>query len=163
MLRSADPTTEVPEFEALKQNINEEATHGALRIAGLVCLDSPLISQCGTVYREKILCVLKAGVLTNNGYLRLDPNALHYGIYAAGESPTPSFYQPCYCFHSSTFSISLIFFVYLYLTLSLTNVISPHPLSAPENQKMKHAHRPLARACRPTRSPKLHRRTEAVR
>ncbi|KAG8951739.1 hypothetical protein FRC04_005760 [Tulasnella sp. 424] len=84
VLRSADPTTEVPEFEALKQNINEEATHGALRIAGLVCLDSPLISQCGTVYREKILCVLKAGVLTNNGYLRLDPNALHYGIYAAG-------------------------------------------------------------------------------
>ncbi|KAG9048054.1 hypothetical protein FS837_000882 [Tulasnella sp. UAMH 9824] len=60
VLRSADPTTEVPEFEALKQNINEEATHGALRIAGL------------------------AGVLTNNGYLRLDPNALHYGIYAAG-------------------------------------------------------------------------------
>ncbi|KAG8917251.1 hypothetical protein FRC01_002583 [Tulasnella sp. 417] len=60
VLRAADPTTEVPEFEALKQNINEEATHGALRIAGL------------------------AGVLTNNGYLRLDPNALHYGIYAAG-------------------------------------------------------------------------------
>lgn len=31
---------------------------------------------------------LQAGVLATNGYLRLDPNALHYAIYAAGESQT---------------------------------------------------------------------------
>lgn len=61
MLRSADPTTEVPEFEALKQNINEEATHGALRIAGLVCPCSQLISQSGTVYREKLLVSQRQG------------------------------------------------------------------------------------------------------
>ncbi|KAG8904857.1 hypothetical protein FRB99_001063 [Tulasnella sp. 403] len=59
--RSApDASADLSEFEALRNNIADEAQHGALRIAGL------------------------AGVLTTNGYLRLDPNSLHYALYAAG-------------------------------------------------------------------------------
>ena len=27
---------------------------------------------------------MKAGVLTSNGYMRLDPNAMHWPIYSAG-------------------------------------------------------------------------------
>ncbi|KAG8961186.1 hypothetical protein FRC03_005692 [Tulasnella sp. 419] len=52
--------TQVAEFEAVKNKLAEEALHGSLRIAGL------------------------AGVLTSNGYLRLDPNTLHYSTYVAG-------------------------------------------------------------------------------
>lgn len=47
-------------IEELKTTIANEAIHGALRIAGL------------------------ARVLTSNGYLRLDPNVLHFAIYTAG-------------------------------------------------------------------------------
>ncbi|KZT42624.1 hypothetical protein SISSUDRAFT_1116876 [Sistotremastrum suecicum HHB10207 ss-3] len=48
------------QIEAVKNRVSDEALRGALRIAGL------------------------AGVLTSNGYLRLDPNVLHFAIYAAG-------------------------------------------------------------------------------
>jgi len=57
-----DPTS-IPDIlgiEGLKTSIAKEAVHGALRIAGL------------------------ARVLTSNGYLRLDPNVLHFAIYSAG-------------------------------------------------------------------------------
>ncbi|KAG8852103.1 hypothetical protein FRB96_008904 [Tulasnella sp. 330] len=50
----------MPDCEALSNQITQAAQHGALRIAGL------------------------AGVLVSNKYLRLDPNALHYALYAAG-------------------------------------------------------------------------------
>jgi len=56
-------TPELPiiiQVEELKSAIANEAVHGALRIAGL------------------------ARVLTSNGYLRLDPNVLHFAIYTAG-------------------------------------------------------------------------------
>jgi hypothetical protein len=65
LLRAVDPLVSGPnvtEFDQIKHKLAEEALHGALRIAGL------------------------AGVLASNGYLRLDPNALHYCIYAAGHT-----------------------------------------------------------------------------
>ncbi|KAF8710565.1 GAL4-like Zn(II)2Cys6 (or C6 zinc) binuclear cluster DNA-binding domain, partial [Rhizoctonia solani] len=48
------------DVESLQATLASEALHSALRIAALT------------------------GVLTTNGYLRLDPNVLHYSTYAAG-------------------------------------------------------------------------------
>ncbi|KAF8964208.1 hypothetical protein BDZ97DRAFT_1919159 [Flammula alnicola] len=49
-----------PEIDAAKRKVADEALHGALRIAGL------------------------AGVLTSNGYLRLDPAVMHISCILAG-------------------------------------------------------------------------------
>jgi hypothetical protein len=63
--------------QALVRQVADEALVGALRIAGLVChydiYYSPLTGLCS-----------KTSVLTSNGYLRLDPNILHFSTYAAG-------------------------------------------------------------------------------
>jgi len=48
------------EIDAVKRKVGDEALHGALRIAGL------------------------AGVLTSNGYLRLDPAVMHISCILAG-------------------------------------------------------------------------------
>ncbi|KAI0061481.1 hypothetical protein BV25DRAFT_1916847 [Artomyces pyxidatus] len=48
-------------IEAMKRKVHDEALHGALRIAGL------------------------AGVLTKNGYLRLDPAVMHVSCNRAGD------------------------------------------------------------------------------
>ncbi|KAG9024323.1 hypothetical protein FRB95_011644 [Tulasnella sp. JGI-2019a] len=57
---STGSVVNMTDCEALSNQITQAAQHGALRIAGL------------------------AGVLVSNKYLRLDPNALHYSLYAAG-------------------------------------------------------------------------------
>jgi hypothetical protein len=57
---AAVASSELDEMEAVRNKVAEEALHTALRIAGLT------------------------GVLTSNGYLRLDPNVIHYSTYAAG-------------------------------------------------------------------------------
>ncbi|KAJ8523233.1 hypothetical protein ONZ45_g262 [Pleurotus djamor] len=60
-VRASSPTTVVPEaVDTFKRQVLEEALHGALRIAGL------------------------AGVLTSNGYLRLDPAVMHVSCIHAG-------------------------------------------------------------------------------
>ncbi|KAF8610034.1 hypothetical protein BDV93DRAFT_4989 [Ceratobasidium sp. AG-I] len=56
----ADPSGLNADIESLQTTLASEAVHSALRIAALT------------------------GVLTTNGYLRLDPNVLHYSTYAAG-------------------------------------------------------------------------------
>ncbi|CAE6414217.1 unnamed protein product [Rhizoctonia solani] len=58
--RGSDPSGINADIESLQANLASEALHSALRIAALT------------------------GVLTTNGYLRLDPNVLHYSTYAAG-------------------------------------------------------------------------------
>ncbi|WVF71971.1 hypothetical protein IAT40_006781 [Kwoniella sp. CBS 6097] len=50
----------VVEIESIKRRIKEEAEHAALRIAALI------------------------GILTENGYLKLDPLIIHHTIYEAG-------------------------------------------------------------------------------
>lgn len=66
----------------LERRVYEEALTGALRIAGLVCLSnySPPTppSTNWLTFRQQ------TSVLTSNGYLRLDPNILHFSTYAAG-------------------------------------------------------------------------------
>ncbi|KDQ20816.1 hypothetical protein BOTBODRAFT_26832 [Botryobasidium botryosum FD-172 SS1] len=64
VVRSGDPNATIPsihEMENLRSQVSEEAFHSALRIAGLT------------------------NVLTSNGYLRLDPNVIHFSMYAAGK------------------------------------------------------------------------------
>jgi hypothetical protein len=63
--------------QSLMSQVAEEALVGALRIAGLVC--------CHKIYYLTLtrFCS-KTSVLTSNGYLRLDPNILHFSTYAAG-------------------------------------------------------------------------------
>jgi len=56
----SDPSGINADIESLQATLEGEAIHSALRIAALT------------------------GVLTTNGYLRLDPNVLHYSTYAAG-------------------------------------------------------------------------------
>ncbi|KAG8743584.1 hypothetical protein FRC10_011731 [Ceratobasidium sp. 414] len=58
--RGSDPSGINADIESLQATLAGEAIHSALRIAALT------------------------GVLTTNGYLRLDPNVLHYSTYAAG-------------------------------------------------------------------------------
>ncbi|CAE6414702.1 unnamed protein product [Rhizoctonia solani] len=58
--RGSDSSGINADIESLQANLASEALHSALRIAALT------------------------GVLTTNGYLRLDPNVLHYSTYAAG-------------------------------------------------------------------------------
>ncbi|KAJ1309737.1 hypothetical protein OPQ81_006502 [Rhizoctonia solani] len=58
--RGSDPSGINSDVESLQASLAGEAVHSALRIAALT------------------------GVLTTNGYLRLDPNVLHYSTYAAG-------------------------------------------------------------------------------
>ncbi|KAH7340911.1 hypothetical protein B0J17DRAFT_716088 [Rhizoctonia solani] len=58
--RGSDPSGINADIEPLQAALAGEAVHSALRIAALT------------------------GVLTTNGYLRLDPNVLHYSTYAAG-------------------------------------------------------------------------------
>ncbi|QRW00019.1 multidrug resistance regulator 2 [Ceratobasidium sp. AG-Ba] len=58
--RGSDPSGINADIESLQNTLAGEAMHSALRIAALT------------------------GVLTTNGYLRLDPNVLHYSTYAAG-------------------------------------------------------------------------------
>ncbi|CAE6408445.1 unnamed protein product [Rhizoctonia solani] len=58
--RGSDPSGINADIESLQATLAGEAVHSALRIAALT------------------------GVLTTNGYLRLDPNVLHYSTYAAG-------------------------------------------------------------------------------
>jgi len=62
VVRSGSPPDVVPnhQFETTKRKVADEAVHGALRIAGL------------------------AGVLTSNGYLRLDPAVMHVSCIQAG-------------------------------------------------------------------------------
>jgi len=64
VVRSGDPNASIPnlrEMENLRTQVSDEAFHSALRIAGLT------------------------NVLTSNGYLRLDPNVIHFSMYAAGK------------------------------------------------------------------------------
>ena len=63
--------------QALERQVAEEALVGALRIAGLVCLQTESMLIANASY-------FKTSVLTSNGYLRLDPNILHFSTYAAG-------------------------------------------------------------------------------
>ncbi|CAE6438942.1 unnamed protein product, partial [Rhizoctonia solani] len=58
--RGSDPSGINADIESLQATLAGEAVHSALRIAALT------------------------GVLTTNGYLRLDPNVLHHSTYAAG-------------------------------------------------------------------------------
>ncbi|KAG8722921.1 hypothetical protein FRC08_000021 [Ceratobasidium sp. 394] len=58
--RGSDPSGISADIESLQATLAGEAIHSALRIAALT------------------------GVLTTNGYLRLDPNVLHFSTYAAG-------------------------------------------------------------------------------
>jgi len=62
VVRSGSPPDAVPnqQFEAVKRKVADEAVHSALRIAGL------------------------AGVLTTNGYLRLDSAVMHVSCIQAG-------------------------------------------------------------------------------
>jgi len=63
VVRMGNPGNSVSNYsqiEALKRKVADEALHGALRIAGL------------------------AGVLTSNGYLRLDPAVMHVSCIQAG-------------------------------------------------------------------------------
>ncbi|KAI0693984.1 hypothetical protein BC835DRAFT_1043215 [Cytidiella melzeri] len=63
IVRTGSPANEHPNFvqiEAIKKKVGDDALHGALRIAGL------------------------AGVLTTNGYLRLDSAVMHVSIIQAG-------------------------------------------------------------------------------
>lgn len=57
---SPSPPPNSAQIEAVKRKVADEALHGALRIAGL------------------------AGVLTSNGYLRLDPAVMHVSCIQAG-------------------------------------------------------------------------------
>ncbi|KAJ2913923.1 hypothetical protein MD484_g6506, partial [Candolleomyces efflorescens] len=57
---SPSPPPNISQIDAVKRKVVEEALHGALRIAGL------------------------AGVLTSNGYLRLDPAVMHVSCIQAG-------------------------------------------------------------------------------
>ncbi|KAF8895414.1 hypothetical protein BD779DRAFT_1499404 [Infundibulicybe gibba] len=56
----ASPIPTVAQIDTAKRKVVDEALHGALRIAGL------------------------AGVLTSNGYLRLDPAVMHVSCFQAG-------------------------------------------------------------------------------
>ncbi|CAE7053890.1 unnamed protein product [Rhizoctonia solani] len=58
--RGSDSSGINADIESLQATLAGEAVHSALRIAALT------------------------GVLTTNGYLRLDPNVVHYSTYAAG-------------------------------------------------------------------------------
>ncbi|KAI0338935.1 hypothetical protein BDW22DRAFT_1362269 [Trametopsis cervina] len=63
MVRTGSPGNEHPSFaqiESIKKKVGDDALHGALRISGL------------------------AGVLTTNGYLRLDSAVMHVSIIQAG-------------------------------------------------------------------------------
>ena len=66
------------QIEELKAKVLEEALHGALRIAGLVRCSCSLSHISLTGVRSQ------AGVLTKNGYLRLDPAAMHVSCNYAG-------------------------------------------------------------------------------
>jgi hypothetical protein len=65
------------QIDLVKRKVADEALHGALRIAGLVCIQQP---QWTTTH-----LIWQAGVLTSNGYLvRLHPFfALRYVLLSS--------------------------------------------------------------------------------
>ena len=74
------------QIKDLKAKVLDEALHGALRIAGLVrcsCSLSDLPSHLESFHLPAV-CTSQAGVLTKNGYLRLDPAAMHVSCNYAG-------------------------------------------------------------------------------
>lgn len=68
------------QIKELKAKVLEEALHGALRIAGLVRSSSPTPKDPSYLRPN----LSQAGVLTKNGYLRLDPAALLISCNLAG-------------------------------------------------------------------------------
>lgn len=54
------PSEHLSEIEAVQAQVTDEALAGALRIAALT------------------------NVLSSNGYLRLDPNVMHFSVHQAG-------------------------------------------------------------------------------
>jgi hypothetical protein len=69
------------EIEELKTKVLDEALHGAMRIAGLVRSRSSSITSSMS---NPIPYFTQAGVLTKNGYLRLDPAVMHVSCNYAG-------------------------------------------------------------------------------
>jgi hypothetical protein len=74
------------QIEELKTKVLDEALHGAMRIAGLVRFLSML---CRFIHglidaMSPFLFNMQAGVLTKNGYLRLDPAVMHVSCNYAG-------------------------------------------------------------------------------
>lgn len=85
---TVDPEATNQEALAIQQQIADEALAGAIRISALVSslTCKVILKQCALSPKtdRKSTCGLyQAGVLAKNGYLRLDPNFLHYSIVEA--------------------------------------------------------------------------------
>jgi hypothetical protein len=76
------------QIKELKEKVLEEGLHGALRIAGLVRCSCFLVRSSHLIsnhfFHPPGVCTSQAGVLTKNGYLRLDPAAMHVSCNYAG-------------------------------------------------------------------------------
>lgn len=69
-----------PQFLATQAQVQKEALNGASRIAGLVHTSFLPQTLNLTTYISP-----QTNLLTTSNYLRLDPNIMHYCIYAAGK------------------------------------------------------------------------------